>query len=590
MHRLGDVGLSGSDTVYYTHLAQQWSEGNRALRVAGQISVPRPLLHYLNSRAVSLLGPTDSSIKRLNAGADCLNIVLIFLVTTLVWPRSRGGPLAPAALWAFLPAAIHFSRIELPHTLSTTCVLLSAIAFSLSLRASPRLRRLALLTAGAIVGLAAMVHEDLVLLSVGYVGFLWLRLLTKGNRVRSAEQSLLDTLFFALGLILTTGDLRDAHLVSTAAHGVSLASHGSWNPILEALVRTPRYLWNGIIGLGSSALLLLFAGTTVAWLCRWLFHRPSSAAVLGWNDTDPRLFPIVAVLGYSVSYGLFLDFFILRVFLPLMPLVLIATTVAAGELLKIPGQPAPRATLWLAVVLIVAANLLQFPALATYTKSDTELWFPLGLAPSGPADGLDAMKDLYEKSWERTVVDLVRSEIGPESRLLVAPSLFYSYPGRRVFQSIVYLGDDAVYLVDHPEALGETLRDMRIGFVLISHRWLNERLLDRPHHSRYMYDGRWARGSPLCLGAACAIDREQYTVEAEIACLLRELDRRGARLVAGVGDLEQRTPRSGAWALYRLPEKTRPDLLTAARDRRGPTRGCDSRRWPGTMKTPKGPS
>jgi hypothetical protein len=157
------VGMTGVDTFDYWRIADDLLHGHY------DTEYHRLSFYALNALALKLLGSNDYAIRAFISGFAVLNIALVYLLARRVAGDAVIG-LAAAALYAVNPAVLLNAGTELPHTASATFVLLCAL---LALRATDRtggLRSRAVASAltGMSVTAAALTHEDLAFLGIGY--------------------------------------------------------------------------------------------------------------------------------------------------------------------------------------------------------------------------------------------------------------------------------------------------------------------------------------------------------------------------------------------------------------------------------------
>ena len=114
-YNIEERGLDGSDNVLYTTIAEAWTKGDiiSHYRVSKEISVNRPVAFFVYAAAIKIFGYHDSSIKKMNACVDIVNIFLIFLICSLLVRDSVIPAFSASTCYGLLPLAIHMSRIEL---------------------------------------------------------------------------------------------------------------------------------------------------------------------------------------------------------------------------------------------------------------------------------------------------------------------------------------------------------------------------------------------------------------------------------------------------------------------------------------------
>ncbi len=114
----------------------------------------------------------------LNAGIDLANIHLVFLLCYLLSKRNQCVAFASSIIYALLPMANCMSRIEHTHVISGFMVLLSFLFFVLYFQLAYYWERyIFLILSGVFTGFAALSHQELLFICLGYVVFLLVNLL-----------------------------------------------------------------------------------------------------------------------------------------------------------------------------------------------------------------------------------------------------------------------------------------------------------------------------------------------------------------------------------------------------------------------------
>jgi hypothetical protein len=160
---IAEVGMNGVDTFEY------WKYANEILHGKADFIYDRLAFYAINVAALKIIGANDYAIRAFVAGFALLNIAFVYALAWLV-ARSVVVALAIAALYAFNPTILNYAATELPHVTGATFVLLSAL---LALPASDekaalRTRLIASFLLGAALAGAALTHEDLAFLGIGY--------------------------------------------------------------------------------------------------------------------------------------------------------------------------------------------------------------------------------------------------------------------------------------------------------------------------------------------------------------------------------------------------------------------------------------
>lgn len=594
--QLDERGLYGSDVVYYTHLAQLWSEGERVYSLGGRRAVYRPVVLWLFAASIDLLGFEDSSIKKLNAGLDGLNVVLVFALAWLI-ARAAGrhriwAATASAVLYAALPLAIYVSRTELTHTISTFFTLLMVLLAALwfGFRQSPWRGRALLAGSGLAAAAAALSHEELLFAAAGVAAWITLSALrrTPGRwRWRAALSALaLFTVPLVAGVSGMVahhwdhvGTLASTWLGGAGGGGAQEPERPQDGSIFELamgqLEKTARFSWNATVATSSvpaallflAALLLMLFEIASQWRKREVFAFP-------WLETLP-LFVLGSYLGL---FALLFPYLFPRLFLPLVPLVLSFTVVVgtrawAGWRWDRGGSRENGAAVSVvAVVLVVvamaawlAANVEQFSRRQGFMARDySATWasvLPDAEQPSGVGAALAELRETsYRQSWARQVYELMAGQVGPDSRLLVASSLMYPHPARRELQVGYYFGDDAVYLFDHDAPLAQLVEDLDVRWLLYSAHRADRRFLKKEEVRRYLGGGRWSDLGPPALGRPLGLSRQSFHLGSEYRALLDFVESADAEVFRASGTFALGEPPSFEWAdesyvIYALPRR-----------------------------------
>lgn len=550
-----ELGVSGSDTYYYTYIAESWShvkfvnqflvnsdskddtEGGQFWRAT---NVYRPVVYALYGLSYKVFGLHDFSIKLLNILLDIGCMFLMFGIGCLLQEKPRFRlAILPVLAWVILPRAIYLSRIELPHTASTIFVLATLFCFLVHYRYQGRVVAwISLPLAGALAGATALTHEELILLAVPYGFMLCWQHLRNFNWRRAAVSLLL----FSVPMLSVANALLRLHL-GTAASLVTgrNPSTGQVAPtLLENPLRPIRFAWYSISYLSHFVWALGFF-VVVLWLViSWGFK---------WRrDKELRLLalPTMLVVSHYILYSLFFPNIHVRTTLPLLSLVFVVVVLGGTSWLRQFGLPDH----W-AFTLILCLVLLSLPLnLENFGRYSGKIEFPkLKRVEAGVHH---FWRQSYSPSWTRSRYDQLEHLVNSKARLLVASSLMYPYPGRRSFQAHYYFGDEAVYLIDHQDPLEKTLRNCDIRWVLFSGFKADKRVLAWDRYKRYLYGGDWSSLVPIQLGAALGLDREHFNLRTEYQSLVRQVEALGGRRVS-VSPGQPAEEGGEGWVIYRLP-------------------------------------
>jgi 4-amino-4-deoxy-L-arabinose transferase-like glycosyltransferase len=108
---LSELGISGSDTVYYIQAAEKWVRGDYLLTYHY-----RPLSYLLYSLALSIFGFEFYSIKILNGLVTILSFILLYKLFKKELNKNHSALLS--GIFLVLPTTISYAKTELMHALA----------------------------------------------------------------------------------------------------------------------------------------------------------------------------------------------------------------------------------------------------------------------------------------------------------------------------------------------------------------------------------------------------------------------------------------------------------------------------------------
>ena len=150
----------------------------------------------------------------------------------------------------------------------------------------------------------------------------------------------------------------------------------------------------------------------------------------------------------------------------------------------------------------------------------------------------------YYGHW-RAVHDALGDKVDDENRLLVMPSVVFYSAGRRALQADVYLGDNAIFRIDHyAESLREIIREKKIKYIIFT----SGQIRDQPtQFAPYLYNDKWANVRPLDLAGEYAM--EEYSHKEEYQQLRTLVEELGAKRLSPfkMGSFDQ--TRAKIWQL-----------------------------------------
>ena len=150
----------------------------------------------------------------------------------------------------------------------------------------------------------------------------------------------------------------------------------------------------------------------------------------------------------------------------------------------------------------------------------------------------------YYGHW-RAVHDALGDKVNTENRLLVMPSVVFYSAGRRALQTDVYLGDNAVFRLDHyTQSLREIIHERDIKYIIFT----SGQIRDEPtQFAPYRYNDQWGEVRPIDLASEYAM--EEYSQKEEYQQLRKLLEELGAKKLSPfkMGSFDQ--TRAKIWQL-----------------------------------------
>ena len=618
-------GLTGHDEVYYTTIAESWSNGEPIFQVGTGPYIFRPVSFMLMAASFKLFGHNDTSIKLMNVFLSIISIVVFAAILYhLLRKRQAWFILTGTLLYTTMPVVPLMARREMTSASSSLMVLLSFLFIVLYSKAdTPRRSYLYLTFCGVFVILASLTHEDFIFLLLGYALCLVAMHWGEARKTQtSAKKTRRDLALFALigsvvALLFLLYMLKNSEYVGGLLRRIFRLSPEQIVIIVE---RTLRYYWNSVLGNSSTFFFFLFLLILVLIVGRWTLRwantlrsvsspwRTSYAPIfivtayllacgilfwtailgssgafffllllltLGWiiarwvkrgigtldnvvNPPRAYYFSILVVTGYMLAAGFIFNRYWPRLALPLVPLILIFVIVWAHFFLeRWPQRRSIIAVLGCALVLMVShyGHFADYPNRAGNSPR-AEVWF----IPNFSKDwrwrtGLKtASAFCCRPGWSRNVHNEVKDIVNEDARLLVAPSLMMPSLGRRHLQTGIYLGDNALYMIDHTEPLDVLIDRYRIRYVLLSRFREENRYLREEVYDQYRYQGRW-ENVPLQLGASYGFEPGGYSVEREFDYLLDYLLARDAKIISAMSGATGIPARSQGALLKAEPTK-----------------------------------
>lgn len=548
---IDSLGLEGSDNTYYTNIACHWAEGDWVLAIGESEPLYRPVVFAVFGIAVRYLGFNDWSIKTVNAGIDTGNILLVFLLASVLSRKNPVPALSAAAVFSVLPFTILIARSEQSHVLSTTTLLIATIFIALSTRAAKPSTGLALAAVGGLAtGLAALTHEELIFTSAGLATVLLLGRVRPADGLRSRLiVAMSRTGVYLTAVFLVTHRMLLTHQAEAQERAATIADWRVGRPelhLFDVIERPFMYGWNAVCGTGSTVMACLVVGLLVAIAARFAVQIMSQP--IDWRPPTLAVedLPMWTVAGYLFLHASFFAYYAVRLFVPMIPLVIVWLFVRTASLSSAAvGRRTPGVVAISLTAALVISDLGHVSAIRSYEDSPITKWAPFSLVTDLRPDlGYSELRArLTNSSWARRRFDELGQAVAEDSRLLVGASVFHPFPGRRTPQIGFYFGDDAVYLFDHDQPVNRLIDDFGIRFALFTtHQTYDPRAVLWVDQQRYLGDGRWAPPEPVVQGASLGFSPGEYTIQAEFKRFAATMGRRGARIILGEGDLLTKRP------------------------------------------------
>lgn len=421
------LGMGSPDTGAYWKEAKLWSDGSQEF-IHGDFY--RPVLYGAHAMALTIFGPTDYAIKIFNGVVDIGNILLVFIIASLLI-----GSLWPSILatlhYTFLFRIVYLVRVELPHTLSTHFVLWSFLLFVLAERffQGKKPRIFLLLISGAAVGVAANTHADLSCLGPGYVVCL---LISAWSRRRQnawfwsfvGSAAIFTLGFFTpylLGILVFGFDTVHGVISNELTKANSMPSafgrDSSFFVIISNMFYQGIYYFfpltlTPVLGRAVPIVQAMILGLPIVWL---LLRRRRE------KDLPVCHAPAILVLSYMVIYTVVIwnfDKRRARVLMPLIPFILIYLTYAYWRLFEL---------------------FLKRRVVAKFVITGFIIW----LATIPLVWHVPNLFPAPKQCRCRWINDAVKAKVDKENKLLVAPYGMFPHP---VLTLPIYLGNDVTFL------------------------------------------------------------------------------------------------------------------------------------------------
>lgn len=435
-------GMIGSDVFQYWQIAKWWTEGNFTLD-----GFYRPFIYLLFSLWMKIFGEYDYTLSVFNAGMDLINIFLIFIITKHISKKNYLA-LSAALVYATLPGIIHYSRISLVHIPSATFVLLSTLVFLKFLDTNRELqKKLFSFLTGLLVSLTAHIHPDLAFLAPVYL--IYIVIYSLNQKVRYGGFITLKSLKFILLFLV---GFSVPYIIGIAYYGLFMFLNTMLRERTDGAVGiSPLQLWWQIIYSGikthtySTLPLLFFGSIFIA-----IYQR-----LAGFKSDLKDYLTSALVLGYSLVGTLVLTRYIERLFIPIIPLVLISIAVWCVKLFSGKWSFVNHSLMVIGTIFFVYLNISAFfPSLQKYQSG---------------------YQSIYREAF-----DILKDRVNENDKILITPYIFYSH--RKAFQAPFYFGQNARYIIEYPydgRYLQDLIDEYNFSYVYIAKEELDTRIIDQ---------------------------------------------------------------------------------------------------------------
>lgn len=494
-----EQGISQGDCFEYVAEAKRWAEGQPPDFLNGYFY--RPAVYFLQGWAIRLGGYNDYSIKILNASLDVANIVLLFIIASILCRTAWAGVFA-ITVFSFLPTPIYYARSEMVHSESAFFVLLALLFFLFYDHAFEKQKKSRfgwstawLVVSGVFLGIAANTHADLAFLAPGFALYLFWRESRRGGTQAVLWSAIPQAALYSVAFFTP-------YIVGVAAFG--------WSEVMRVFRNEISLAENHIImDTGHEWKLLIFFN-----IFRYSFQRCfgnewpiglvflSVLPIMAWRrwrrreDLPLASLPLVLLFLYALIYSAFASSFgwnFARLFIPLMPLVLFTV---AYWYHKSAQEVAGR----FAVLPLLALGIGLF-------------WVNPKVLPG----------QLDHETPYRGIHGILGDVVDENHKLLIAPAIMYYRD--RGFQHDLYFNKNAQYLIDFSlegdytvDNLERVFGEQPFAFLLLSNH-LDQRML-RPDWPLSENQKTWLHSPHF-----------EYNVDKERETLLKWVEQRGGHLI-----------------------------------------------------------
>lgn len=511
--KITTLGIWGADNFEYWGWGYRWAHGEYGL-----FGFYRPVVSLLYSLAFKTIGINDYSIKILNAILGINNILLSFLIASLI-SRSWHVGVAVSIVYVFSPSMIYIVKHEMVHTMSGFFLLLSTLAFILfyRLKNKPGSRYVSfqygfLGLSGILLGIACHTHPEIAFVGPGFIAWMMFAAIMNWESIQTLMAWVKNAFIFTLSFFIPFGigvyffsltkisqNLSSVHwIVSGPKFDIPFFEY--FPIVFRNLVSFPFY--------NSEPISFLFKIAGIFMLMLKVFGSPNQRR----QDEDGLLIflPLLVVFSYLIGYTYFSFKLLSRLFIPFAAFVPMVIFHWFNKMIEFSRLKHVSIPLFSIAVLI---------GLTIWPPKPWTLFYPSSYKPSP-----------YRQSY-----DLLKNKVNHQKRILVTP--YTAFIWRKGFiggyrgidedgavNKLYFKKEYVDYISDFSSnlSLEEILKRNNIRYVIFS---------KRIHHKKNLHTLK------AKLGLAYGFSTSEYSLEKEKKYLIDFFESTGAHRVLNEKDL-----------------------------------------------------
>ncbi len=535
LHSITQIGISGSDSIFYTSMAKQWSNGNSAYNIGCSKEIYRPVIFQLYSWALQLFGEHDYSIKLLNVLTDLVNIILILAIGYLIF-ESWLVALGSSAVYSLIPRVVDSAKSELVHITSAFFLLSVVLTFLLAEKSNNKIKKYLLLFAsGVFLGVSAGAHEDLLFINFGILVYFLTRDFGSFRQfIKNILQNSVESLAFFLPMLgsllfydINSMLFKHSHRVT----GLASSKHEGKLFFFETVY--------GFIVRNTSVYMLVAVVLTAVVMLVFPIIKRQAKSLRERNIQNSLQFLFLVVFSHTAVFSLVMTKVYPRIFIPFLGLMILFI-LGALHLFFINNKKTYRLMIISGVVLFfVYSNLysnIKHPLFAENSKYYSD---------ARPRTFKHPYYKMFLKSdykaIGRKVFDQLGRQVNKGQKLLVTPHLAYPFSGRRIYQT--YFNDNVIYVLDEMDLPFRKIIDKyNIKFVLVLKKRWDYRVLLNGVCCQYTENNKWVMAEAK-LGRVFGLPEGDYSPEKELSYLFQAAEAEGWKTIT----------ENKAFNIYELP-------------------------------------